>query len=433
MDSSAPVEPGRADPAVPPRPPRDPGTGRPPGADAVRASLHELVDRFLPSEGPEHPVTYALQVAGVPGHTIRVTPDRCRVTLGLPRHADAHLRTDAATWLDVVAGRVDGIRAFTSGRLQVRGDLQLAVQLETMFRPGPDAVRVLRTRWTPVQDGRMTSWVGGTGTPVVLVHGLAASKVTFVPTLDDLADDHEVHAVDLLGFGRSDKPLPRGSRYSAEWFADRMLEYFDHHDLHGVHLVGNSMGGRVAAEVAMRDPRRVHSITGLCPAVAFDEWQRLRPLLGMLPWQWLGLAPVRLPTTLLRRGVDEMFHDPSRIPAENLRAAVDEARNQVRDRGYRMAVTAATRGLVTDRRRGPDGFWRRLAGLDVPSLWVWGRSDPLVSSRYGERVASTLPSARVEVWDDCGHVPQFEVPDRTHALLRSFIDRIETAARTAPS
>lgn len=404
-----------------------------PTVDRVHASLDDLAERFLPTEGPAHPVTYALRIAGLGGHTIHVTPQRCHVAPGQPRRADATLRTDPATWLDLVAGRVDGIRAFTSGRLQVRGDLQLAVQLETMFTPGAEASRVLRTRWTPVRGGRMTSWVGGTGIPVVLVHGLAASKVTFVPTLDDLADDHEVHAVDLLGFGRSDKPLPVGARYSAEWFADRLLEYLDHHDLDGVHLVGNSMGGRVVAELAMRDPRRVHSITGLCPAVAFDEWQRLRPLLGLLPWQWAGLAPVRLPTPLLRRGVDEMFHDPSRIPTENLRAAVDEAQNQIRDRGYRMAVTAATRGLVTDRRRGPDGFWRRLSRVDVPSLWVWGRSDPLVSSRYGERVASTLRTAQVEVWDDCGHVPQFEVPDRTHTLLRSFIHRTDAAARTSPS
>lgn len=431
MDTPAPVERtpgGRAD-----APPPGPGGSHPPPADEVRASIDDLVDRFLPEEGPGGPVTYALQVAGFPGHTIRVTPDRCHVAQGLPARADAHLRTDASTWLDIVTGRIDGIRAFTSGRLQVRGDLQLAVQLETMFTPGPEATRVLRTRWTPVRGGRMTSWVGGTGTPVVLVHGLAASKVTFVPTLDDLADDHEVHTVDLPGFGRSDKPLPLGDRYSAEWFADRLLEYLDHHELDGVHLVGNSMGGRVVAEVAMRDPRRVHGITGLCPAVAFDEWQRLRPVLGLLPWQWVGLLPVRLPTPMLRRGVDEMFHDPSRIPTENLRAAVDEAQNQVRDRGYRMAVTAAARGLVTDRRRGPDGFWRRLADLDVPSLWVWGRSDPLVSSRYGERVASTLRSAQVEVWGDCGHVPQFEVPDRTHELLRSFIDRTEAAVRTSPS
>lgn len=391
----------------------------------VRASFLQLAERFQPDRARGTCVTYVVELAGHPPYTVQVVDGRCLVSPGPPPAHDARLVTDPGTWLDIVAGRVDGLRAFTTGRLEVRGDLQRAVELETLFTPGPEARRSLRTHTTPVRGTEIASWVGGSGTPVVLVHGLAASKVTFVPTLDDLADDHHVHAIDLPGFGRSGKPLPAGRRYTAPWFADRVVDYLDAHGLDDAYLVGNSMGGRVAAEVALRHPRRVRGIVGLGAAVAFDEWQTLRPLTRTVRWQWAGAVPVRLPAAVLERGIREMFHDPSRVPEANIRAAVDEARTYLRDPGYRLAVAASARGLVTDRTWGRRGFWHRLRGLAVPSLWLWGRSDPLVSSRYGARVAELLPHAQVEVWDDLGHVPQFELPERTHALLRRFLTRTE--------
>jgi pimeloyl-ACP methyl ester carboxylesterase/putative sterol carrier protein len=397
----------------------------PPEVSDVRASFLQLAERFVPAEARGVDVAYVVELDDGAAYTIQVADGRCLVSPGEPAEHDARLRTDPATWLDIVAGRVDGIRAFTTGRLRVRGDLQQAVQLETMFSRGPEATRELRTRTTAVKGTQIASWVGGQGVPVVLIHGLAASKVTFVPTLDDLADDHHVHAIDLPGFGRSGKPLPAGRRYTPGWFADRLVEYLDAHGLDDAHLVGNSMGGRIATEVALRYPERVRGVVGLGAAVAFDEWQPARPLLKLVRWQWAAGVPVRVPSSLLERGVAEMFHDPSRVPAENIRAAVDEARLYLRDPGYRMAVAASTRGLVTDRTYGRRGFWDRLAGLRVPSLWLYGRSDPLVSHRYGRRVADVLPGAEVEVWDDLGHVPQFELPGRTHALVRRFLDRTE--------
>lgn len=390
---------------------------------AVRASFLRLAERFLPDQAAGVAATYVIDLAGLPPTTVQVADGRCLVSPGDRGDADARLLTDPATWLAMVDGEVDGLRAFTAGRLQVRGDLQRAVDLETMFRPGPAAWRVLRTRTTTVRGVPISSWVAGTGAPVVLLHGLAASKVTFVPTLDDLSDDHEVHALDLPGFGGSGKPLPGGKRYTPGWFADRVVGYLDAHGLDAVHLVGNSMGGRVAAEVALRYPRRVRSLTGLGAAVAFDGWQRVRPITSLVRWQWAGAAPVRVPVWLVERGIRELFHDPDRVPAANLRAAAEEADRYLRDPGYRLAVAAAARGLVTERTWGRKGFWRRLEGLQVPSLWLWGRSDVMVPSRYGARVAQLLPDAQVEVWDDLGHVPQFELPTRTHALVRTFLDR----------
>lgn len=384
-----------------------------------------LVERFRPDEARGLSATWRIAIDDLRPYVITVDAGSCAVSAGDVPDAGATLRTDADTWLAMVEGRIDGIAAFTGGRLRVDGDLHLAVRLETLFTPGPAATRLIRTSHTDVRGHRVESLVAGHGTPVVLIHGLAANKLSFLPTLDGLSDRHEVHAIDLPGFGRSDKPLPTGGRYSPGWMAEVVREYLTQHRIRDAYVVGNSMGGRVAAELAMRHPHRVRGIVGLGSAVAFDEWQRLGPLLRWTRGEWAALAPLPLRADWVEGVIADLFHDPSALPDANIRAGARDVVATARDRRYRLATASAARQLAAEPAEGRHGFWARLERLRVPSLWIWGRSDRLVSHRYADRVRAALPDARVEVWDAVGHVPQFEVPDRTTARIADFVGGIE--------
>jgi pimeloyl-ACP methyl ester carboxylesterase len=324
------------------------------------------------------------------------------------------------------------VAAFCRGRLSVSGDLELALRLDSMFRPGPATTRATRTLRTEVRGHGLESFVVGHGTPVVLLHGLGASKASFVPTIDGLGDEFEVHALDLPGFGRSDRPLPAGRRYHARWMGDVVHGYLRAHGLRQAYVVGNSLGGRIATELALRHPRRVAGIVGLGPAVAFDEWQRLGPLLRRLQGHWLGLAPLPVRRSWVESGLAELFADPSRVPAEHLAAAVDQVLRDLRDRRFRLAVAACARQIAAEPATGRRSFWARLERLGVPSYWVWGARDRLSPPRYAERVAHHVPGARVEVWPDTGHVPQYEHPERTTAAIRGFISDLDARGRPAP-
>ncbi len=398
---------------------------RDPHLDDVRGSILRLAERFRPHDAHGVDATWVIDVQGHTPYTIHVRRDRCLISPGAVEHAAARLVTDPETWLAIVSGALDGVAAFMAGRLQVHGDLNLAVRLETMFSPGPESTRLLRTVHTDVKGMQLESIVAGAGTPVLLLHGLAASKVSFLPTVDGLSDRYEVHALDLPGFGKSDKPLPHGRRYSAAWMAEAVHGYLVANRIREAYLVGNSMGGRIAAEVALRHPRRVRGVVGLGSAVAFDEWQRLGPALRLVQGQWLGLARLPIKRDWVEAGLRELFHDPSRLPVDNLRAAAEDVVICARERGYRLAVAACARHLGGERAHGKHGYWTRLRGLQVPSFWVWGDRDRLVSHRYAERVSESLPHAQVEVWNNVGHVPQFEVPERTNQALHRFIGRIE--------
>jgi pimeloyl-ACP methyl ester carboxylesterase/putative sterol carrier protein len=397
-------------------------------ADDVAASIMRLAERFRPEEARDLDARFVVRVAGRGAYTIRVRRGRCLVAVGEHPEPDATIDTDPRTWLALVSGRQDGISSFCRNTLEVRGDLNLALRLETLFRPGPETSRLVRTTHTNARGITLEALVAGSGTPVLLLHGLAASKVSFLPTVDGLADGFEVHALDLPGFGKSDKPLPAGRRYHPRWMADVVSAYMRANRMREAYVVGNSMGGRIGIELALRHPRRVLGVVGLGPAVAFDEWQWAGPLLR-LHGQWLGIAPFPLRRSWVEGAIRDLFCDADAIPAANIAAAAQELVACVRDRRNRLAIVACARHLAGERANGRRSFWSQLERLAVPSLWIWGRDDRLSSCHYAERVSRHLPSARVEVWEATGHVPQFEVPERTNAALRDFFAEIGPVTR----
>jgi pimeloyl-ACP methyl ester carboxylesterase len=395
--------------------------------DEVRSSFLRLAERFDRSGAATLRATYVIDVAGRGPTTVAVQEGRCFVSPGAAPDPDARLATEPATWLDLVDGRVDGIAAFLAGKLVIEGDLALAARFETLFRPAPGATRVLRTRHTDVKGVEVESIVAGSGdTPVLLLHGLGASKVSFLPTLDGLAGDRfEVHALDLPGFGKSGKPVPAGRRYTMAWMADVVHGYMIRNRIRDAHIVGNSMGGRIATEMALRHPASVRSIVGLGSAVAFDEYRLIAPLLRVTRPQYLAVAPFRVRRSWIEAGIRDLFHDPSRVPEANYRAAATDVMLSMREPGYRMALASCARNLGMERGRGRSSYWDRLGTCSVPSYWIFGRHDRLVRHGYATRVRDSLPAAKVEMWDDCGHVPQFEHPERVTDRVTSWLGRIE--------
>ena len=391
--------------------------------DRVHAAHAALVRRFDPLAADGLATTVLVELADAGPTTVEIARGRCtirdRVRSATP---SLTLHTEAAVWLELIEGRIRGMDAFLAGALTVTGDLHLATRFETLFRRLPDQPRVEVTH-TRVRGATVEALVAGEGTgqPVVLIHGLGANKVSFLPTVSALAAHAEVHALDLPGFGRSDKPLPVGRRYGMAWFADVVNSYLIARGLDAAHMVGNSMGGRIALEMALRHPRSVHSFVGLGPALGFDLTRPIAPVLRVAPAHWGGLAPIRPSREAVERLVRTLFADADVLPPEHHRVAAEDVHRAWEDPRHRLAVLAAARQLGVEHAHGPAAYWRRLRALTVPSLWVFGEQDRLVASRYAARVQAAVPDARVETWPGVGHVPQFEAASRTAATLVAWL------------
>jgi pimeloyl-ACP methyl ester carboxylesterase len=327
------------------------------------------------------------------------------------RRPDARLTADAATWRSIADDLRNGMAAFRAGKLTVRRDLHLGVGFLAATSGRGEGGLVFRR--VPTAVGELATMEAGQGPPVVLLHGLGGTKASFLPTLGALAPRHRAIAVDLPGFGDSAKPL--WAAYDAAFFARAVVALLDATGLDRAAMVGNSMGGRVALELGLREPERVPRLALLAPSLAWLRDRRWAPLLRLVPPRlgFLQPAPEAVVEPIVRRlipGADGGW----------TAAGVDEFLRSYRDRRGRAAFYAAARSIYLEEPHGPGGFWTRLPGLTVPSLFVWGRRDPVVPLGFARHVRRALPAAQhLEL--DCGHVPQLERPVEVHRAMDAFL------------
>jgi pimeloyl-ACP methyl ester carboxylesterase len=393
-------------------------------ARRVQEAFAQLPGRFL---GMPEGSDAAFQVRlGDVGRTWEVLArsDRCDVNPSPTRKPDVVIGTDAPTWLALREGRLSGVDAFSQRRLWVRGDLDLALAFEGLFRLPGDRDPLLRIAETQTGHGKIGSLIAGSGPEhVVCLHGLGSNKASFFESVAALAGDHTVHAIDLPGFGSSDKPA-RG-RYNAPWFASAVIDYLDAHGIERAHLIGNSMGGRVALEVGFDAPGRVSSLSLLCPALAFRRRQ-LAPVIRLLRPE-LAIIPHVLREPLVRAQFRALFADHERLDPAAADVAVEEFLRLYRSRAARVAFFAAARNIYLDEPHGEDGFYARLARLEPPALFIWGDQDTLIPAKFSRHVAKAIPGVDQVILTNCGHVPQVELADITNRMIR---DRIASATET---
>ena len=397
--------------------------------ERAAAAFASLPDRYLGAE-PGFAATYEIRLGDV-GRTweVRAAGDNCEVRPTTGRDPDVVIGTDSATWLALREGRLSGIDAFAQRRLYARGNLDLALGFEGMFRLPNGRPPLLRISTVDIGGPRISTLISGSGPEqVVCLHGLGSNKASFFETISALTPEHTIHAIDLPGFGGSSKPAR--APYDAAWFADCVVRYLDAMAIDRAHLVGNSMGGRVAIELGLRHPERAASLSMLAPAVAFRRRRELAPLVRLIRPE-LAAIPHPMRAAQVRETFWSLFARPERLDPAAADIVADEFCQTYRSRSGRVAFFAAARNIYLDAPHGERGFWTRLSGLEPPALFVWGDSDRLVPAGFAKHVAEALPEARQEVLAECGHVPQVELPERTNAMVRELIEANPAATQPA--
>jgi len=385
-----------------------------PGSVSGADALERLLARFDASvlDGAQQGARVRLVVSGEGEWDAVLGTTTARLEPAGPGTPDATLTADRETWRGIAADLRGGMDAYRAGRLLVRRNLHLGVAFlaATSGMQGPERLVFQRVA---TATGEISILAAGAGEPVLLVHGLGATKVSFLPTVAALAPSFRMISLDLPGFGDSDKPLL--APYHAPFFATAVVGLMDALGIARAHVIGNSMGGRVALEIGLRYPDRVRDLVLIAPSLA---WRRERP--------WAPFVRVLRPELGLVQATprwvfESIVHRIIPAAADGwVRAGVDEfLRAYLTPRG-RVAFYAAARSIYLEEPHGAKGFWTRLAGLQARSLFVWGQIDRLVPIGFARHVADVLPSAR-HVTLDCGHVPQLERPAETHAAIESFL------------
>jgi pimeloyl-ACP methyl ester carboxylesterase len=387
-------------------------------ARLLEAALHGRVGR-LSARAEKRRASIAFDAGTAGTWTVVIRGRRARLMHGRARGATSTITADAKTLIDVLDGTLPGVEAFLTGRLYMRGNIALTLEVDDLLPPPLRDPRSPRCHVVDVDGVRSFYLEGGRqGTPpIVLLHGLGATSASFLPMFWDLSRDHHVFAVDLPGFGESDKPLrPLHAAYFARW----LVAWQKVVGLERPHLVGNSMGGRVALEAGLRSPESVDRLVLLAPSLAWRRYRAFVRLVRLLRPE-LGVVPLRVLHRLVIQSLRFMFARPERVADAAMNAAADEFMRVFATPRGRIAFFHAAREIYLEDPHGTRGFWDRLPSLSRPALFIFGEHDRLVPRAFVRHVRRALPHAEYELFDDCGHVPQFELPERTNERVRAFL------------
>jgi pimeloyl-ACP methyl ester carboxylesterase len=386
--------------------------------ELVRQRVQSLPKRFRQESANGLSAEWELRVGGQ-SFSISIADHRCTVREGPGDSPQAIISTEPKTWLAIDEGLISGGQAFLERELIAQGNLDLAVRLETLFRRYRRAHRASDMDQLDIRaDGlTLSCYALGKGDPILLLHGLGASKITWLPVLAPLAQRYRVIVPDLPGHGESDKPR---NEYTPRFYARVVRHLMDALGIERAAVVGNSLGGRVALELALRSPGRVAALALLDPSVPGLRWRYVMGFTRVFPTE-IGAIPFPLRERWMEVMIRRLFAQPDRLPNEGYSSAAAEFIRIYRNPVARMAFFSTLRHIVTER---PDSFFASLRRIKQQALIIFGDQDRLVPARLGVRLAQHLPHAELVILPDVGHVPQFEATDETLELLTGFLGRI---------
>ena len=255
---------------------------------------------------------------------------------------------------------------------------------------------------------------GGSGTPVVLLHGFGANKDIWNKVAARLIPHYRVIAPDLPGFGES--PARAGARYDAWSQAQRLHAFLAALDVHAYHVGGNSMGALVAVVHTSLYPQDVRSLMiGAAPGVRAPQESETYKLVaaGTNPFVIRGNAD-------FDRLVNLAFYRPPSIPAPFKRVMLKDW--MARSDSY-ARIFADLKLLLP----GPGPLEPLLPGLAVPTLILWGAHDRMLDVSAAGTFSATIKGSETTIFPDCGHTLPRDCPEPVATRYLAFLDAVPTA------
>ena len=273
----------------------------------------------------------------------------------------------------------------------------------------------MRGEFVDIDGARLYYYAAGTrgvGEPVILLHGFPTSGHIWSDVVPLIPPGHRVVVLDLLGYGRSDRPDSHAVGIKAH--ADRIIGLFDLLGINFACVVGHDVGGGIAQSLAIRFPQRVSRLC-LIDSVAFSEWptrdvklaRAMLPLTRHLPATWL-LSILR---SDLLRGYSDHERGAHSIEKYVRPFASPEGRDAFMQ--HLLALDSAETAALA----------ARLKDVVAPTAVVWGQHDPFLPVALGRRLHDAIPGSTFDVLPNVRHFTPEEAPGKVAEILAALLRR----------
>ncbi len=257
---------------------------------------------------------------------------------------------------------------------------------------------------------------GDSREPVILIHGLMASSDEWSQMMPALAETRQVWAVDLIGFGFSERVAE--PKYSLKYYARSIAEFMDVHGIERAAIVGHSLGGGVALQFAHDYAGRVSRLVLLAPAAYIFKYFRPVRYAARIPClQRMVVSSVLSNPRVHRRSLRNAFANPTRLNSDVLAQQVRSWRVKGTLDAL-LALSASPHACDL-----PEG----IEDVTAPALIVWGDQDIIVPLAHGKRLVREMPNAELVILEGAGHVPNLECPELVNRLILNILDKEDTA------
>lgn len=280
-------------------------------------------------------------------------------------------------------------------------------------------------RFVVIDSVRTRYWSGGSsGSPVVLVHGIAAFSETWLMNFDALSRAHQVFTLDIPGHGLTHRP---SGSYTLKYLAQFIDAFISSQKLNRVHLIGNSFGAGIALQYAISFPRKTDKIVLVAnPGFGRELSLPLRlvgiPVIGKILLRARSNEKSRRKRSItILKGV---LHDMDSVDATMKEILIDMyCRMGAVPHGGWAAHDILRRytNLFGIKPRYMREFERIVREVDAAALIVWGENDRIIPPEHGVLGLKNMRNAELHTIKECGHMPQVEHPDEFNRIVLQFL------------
>lgn len=273
----------------------------------------------------------------------------------------------------------------------------------------------MRGEFLDLSGARLYYYAAGTrgaGVPVVFLHGFPTSSHLWAEVVPLMPPGHRLVVLDLLGYGRSDRPDGRAVDVRAH--AERIVELLDELRIQRACLVGHGIGGGIAQSIAVRHPHRVSHLC-LIDSVAFERWPTHRARVARATLPITRFLPAEVLHGVVRRNLERGYADPLRA-----KHSMDLYLRPFLNAEGRDALVSHIRALTTRETRK---LGRQLRKITAPTAIIWGEDDPVIPVSVARELQGAIAGATLQILPERRHYTPEEAPRQVADAIADLLRR----------